>query len=59
VVVQHALKPLLVTNPHIDEILTPPQAGSDGMRRPVSGRDAVGSQVIDALEAQTDKGDRQ
>jgi hypothetical protein len=25
---------------------------SDGMRRPVSGRDAVGSQVIDALEAQ-------
>jgi hypothetical protein len=25
---------------------------TDGMRRPVSGRDAVGSQVIDALEAQ-------
>src|SRR5438874_12666167 len=25
---------------------------SDGMRRPVSGRDAVGSQVINALEAQ-------
>jgi hypothetical protein len=27
-------------------------ARSDEMRRPVSGRDAVGSQVIDALEAQ-------
>ncbi len=25
---------------------------ADGMRRPVSGRDAVGSQVIDVLEAQ-------
>jgi hypothetical protein len=25
---------------------------TDGMRRPVSGRDAVGSQVINALEAQ-------
>ena len=25
---------------------------TDGMRRPVSERDAVGSQVIDALEAQ-------
>jgi hypothetical protein len=25
---------------------------TDEMRRPVSGRDAVGSQVIDALEAQ-------
>jgi hypothetical protein len=25
---------------------------SDGMRRPVSGRDAIRSQVIDALEAQ-------
>ena len=32
---------------------------TDGMRRPVPERDAVGSQVIDALEAQTDKGDRQ
>ena len=25
---------------------------TDGMRRPVSGRDAIRSQVIDALEAQ-------
>jgi hypothetical protein len=25
---------------------------SDGMRRPISGRDAIRSQVIDALEAQ-------
>ena len=31
---------------------------SDGMRRPVSGRDAVRSQVIDVLNAQI-KGDRQ
>jgi len=31
---------------------------TDGMRRPVSGRDAVGSQVIDVLKAQI-KGDRQ
>jgi hypothetical protein len=29
---------------------------TDGMRRPVSGRDAVGSQVIDVLEAQEIKG---
>ena len=28
---------------------------SDGMRRPVSGRDAVRSQVIDVLEAQINK----
>ena len=28
---------------------------SDGMRRPASRRDAIRSQVIDALEAQTDK----
>ena len=27
-------------------------AATDGMRRPVSGRDAVSSQVIDVLEAQ-------
>ncbi len=32
---------------------------TDGMRRPVSGQDAIRSQVIDALDAQTDKGDRQ
>jgi hypothetical protein len=32
---------------------------TDGMRRPVSRRDAVRSQVIDALEAQRIKGDRQ
>jgi hypothetical protein len=31
---------------------------TDGMRRPVSGRDAVRSQVIDVLKAQI-KGDRQ
>jgi len=31
---------------------------TDEMRRPVSGRDAVRSQVIDVLEAQI-KGDRQ
>jgi hypothetical protein len=30
---------------------------SDGMRRPVSGRDAIRSQVIDVLKAQI-KGDR-
>jgi len=28
---------------------------SDGMRRPVSGRDAVRSQVIDVLKAQIKK----
>jgi hypothetical protein len=28
---------------------------TDGMRRPVSRRDAVGSQVIDVLEAQINK----
>jgi len=31
------------------------QLKSDGMRRPVSGRDAVRSQIIDALEAQETK----
>jgi ADP-heptose:LPS heptosyltransferase len=36
VVVQRALKPLLVTNPHIDEILTPPQAGSGHLPRRVN-----------------------
>jgi ADP-heptose:LPS heptosyltransferase len=36
VVVQHALKPLLVTNPRIDEILTPPQAGSGHLPRRVN-----------------------
>jgi hypothetical protein len=46
----------------IQTIVTPPKGSgeatdctrllTDGMRRPVSGRDAVRSQVIDVLEAQ-------
>jgi hypothetical protein len=34
-------------------------AKPDEMRRPVSGRDAVRSQVIDVLRGTRDKGDRQ
>jgi ADP-heptose:LPS heptosyltransferase len=33
VVVQHGFRPLLVTNPHIDEILTPPKVGATWLPR--------------------------
>jgi hypothetical protein len=36
----------------VNRKLNPQLLITDGMRRPVSGRDAVRSQVIDVLEAQ-------